>query len=50
MKHRYQSLLAAACALLTGLPALAQSYHSNDITPPGAATSKLTGKPTSKHH
>ncbi len=35
--------LAAACCLLTGLSAVGQEYHSNDLTPPGSSSGKLSG-------
>jgi hypothetical protein len=41
MKRILPSLFAA-CAVLSGLPASAQDYHSNDLTPPGAGSGKLT--------
>lgn len=48
MKPILSSLLLAACAVLTGLPAVAQDYHSNDLTPPGAGSGKLTGSSSGK--
>lgn len=43
MKHVLLRTLAAASSLWAGRSALAQAYHTNDLTPPGATSSKLTG-------
>ena len=37
------SALAATCLTLITLPAFAQDYHANDLTPPSSPTGKLTG-------
>lgn len=42
LKRLLTPALAVACSLLTGLAASGQSYHSNDVTPAGATSGKLT--------
>ncbi|MBX7211404.1 MAG: hypothetical protein K1X78_24065 [Verrucomicrobiaceae bacterium] len=48
MKTKHHVTLAAACVLLTGLPLAAQEYHSNDLTPAGWGSGKLTGVSSGK--
>lgn len=43
MKNVLLRTLAAASCLLAGRSAFAQAYHTNDLTPPGATSGKLTG-------
>jgi hypothetical protein len=47
MKTTSSLLLAAACALLIMQRAVAQDYHSNDLTPPGAGSGKLAASSNS---
>ena len=42
MKSSFTKLLPAACALLLHAHVCGQSYHSNDVTPAGAGSGKLT--------
>jgi hypothetical protein len=42
------SALAGACSLLAALPAFAQGYHSNDITPAGASSGRLNAASSGK--
>lgn len=48
MKLQLTSLLVAACAAFTGLPVFAQDYHSNDLTPAGAGSGKLSASNAGK--
>ena len=48
MKPYLSTLLLAAWAAATGLPASAQDYHSNDLTPAGAISGKLAGSASGK--
>lgn len=48
MKTKLTTTLAAACALLSGMPLMAQDYHSNDLTPAGWGSGKLTGAASGK--
>ena len=43
MKNTVAKLLIAGCALLLRTNALGQGYHSNDLTPPGTASGRLSG-------
>ena len=43
MNKKILPTLAAACSLLLGAPVFGQSYHSNDLTPVGKISGKLTG-------
>ncbi len=48
MKTIQSRILTAAGALMLGLPAAAQDYHCNDVTPAGAASGKLTAVASGK--
>ena len=43
MKLHLTSFLLAAWVAAAGLPLKAQDYHSNDLTPPGSISGKLSG-------
>src|SRR4051812_2603653 len=43
-----RSALLGACSLLAALPAFAQGYHSNDITPAGTSSGRLNGASSGK--
>ena len=43
MKKAVSNLLIAGCALFLHTGALGQGYHSNDLTPPGSPSGRLSG-------
>ena len=48
MKRTLRPLLAAACSLLLLSSALGQGYYSNDVTPAGSGSGKLTAASSGK--
>ncbi|MBI3415382.1 MAG: hypothetical protein HY043_08690 [Verrucomicrobia bacterium] len=48
MKYSLPKLLSAACLMLWQTHAFGQSYHSNDLTPAGSSSGKLSGASNGK--